>query len=398
VPDSDPIARFRVPAILGMAHFRSGEMVEAEQHFGRGIDIAMEAGLSAAALPFFCNLAETQIAQGRLHEAMLTCERALDLGTVEGERSFGTGFVGIETAKILYEWDDLQAAERQLVEGLDLLAQGGIGESFGSAHAVLAQVRQATGDVDGALDAARQAVESARRDGIPRLLFLAQAYRARIWLALGRKEAAGWAREYRQAGETEYLRAFEDLTLARVLLAEKRPAEALDLLDPMLSSASESGRTGSVIEIQALRALALHAENEQERALEAVQQALALAEPEGYVRTFVDLDQPMVALLKGAGVRGIAPQYVSRLLAAFPQDTAQPTLERQPLVEPLTGREIEVLRLLAERLSNREIGRRLFISVPTVKSHTRSIYGKLGVHDREEAVARARSLAILPPG
>ena len=199
-------------------------------------------------------------------------------------------------------------------------------------------------------------------------------------------------------GETEYVREFEDLTLARVLLAEDRPSQALALLDPMLAAAGAAGRRGAVIEIHALRALARHALDEPEEALEEIEQALALAEPEGYLRLFVDMGQPMAALLKAAGSRGVAPHYVGRLLAAFaPAGQAEPAAERQPLVEPLTDRELEVLELLAEGLSNREIGRRLFVSLPTVKSHTGSIYGKLGVHSREQAVARARALAILPP-
>ena len=398
VPEGDPIARFRAPAILGMAAFRAGEVVEAEQSFSSAIDIALDAGLGFAALLFFCNLAETLIAQGRLRQAMRMCKEAMQLGTAGGERIFASGFVELELGKILYEWNDLQVAEIKLLEGLDLLTQGGIGESFGSMYAVLAQVKQALGDAGGALDAARQAVESAQREGIPRLRDLASAYQARIWLAQGRHDlAAGWARDYGQIGETEYLREFEDLTLVRVLLAEGRPAEARALLTPMLPSAINAGRMGAAIEIQALYALACHALDKPDAALDAMEQALALAEPEGYLRLFVDMGQPMVALLKGAGSHGIAPQYVSRLLAAFaPHEPPRPDLERQPLVEPLTERELEVLHLLAEQLSNREIGRRLFISLPTVKSHTRSIYGKLGVRGREQAVARARALVILP--
>ncbi len=399
VPDDDPIARFRTPAILGMAALRAGDVVEAQRSFSTALDIVQDAGLSFAAVPFLCNLAETLILQGRLRQAMQTCAEAMKLGTVRGERMFVAGFVGLEMGKILYEWNDLPAAERHLLEGLDLLTQGGISESFGSIHAVLALVRQARGDLQGALDAARQAVECAQRDGIPRLRILVSAYQARIWLAQGRHDlAAAWARGYQQVGETEYLREFEDLTLVRVLLAEGRPAEALALLAPMLPSANGAGRLGAVIEIQALRALALHALDDLDAALDALEQALALAEPEGYLGLFAELGPPMVALLKGAGSHGIAPQYVGRLLAAFaPHEPLRPDLETQPLVEPLTDRELEVLRLLAERLSNREIGRRLFISLPTVKSHTRSIYGKLGVHSRDQAVARARALAILPP-
>ncbi len=394
----DPIARFRAPAILGMAALRAGQVVEAQRLFSDAADLTLEAGLGFAGLIFFCNLAETLVLQGRLHQGVQACERALQLGTVEGGRIYASGFVGLELGKVLYEWNDLSAAERRLLEGLELLTGGGISASFGSIHAVLAQVKQARGDTAGALDAARQAVESAQRDGIPRLHILTLAYQARVWLAQGQLDlAAAWARTYRQVGATQYLREFEDLTLVRVLLDEDRAAEALALLTPMLSAAGDAGRGAAVIEIQALRALALRAQNELEEALEALRQALTLAEPEGYLRLFVDMGRPMVELLKVAGSHGLLPQYVARLLAACaPDEPAQLGLERQPLVEPLTERELAVLQLLAEHLSNREIGRRLVISLPTVKSHTRSIYGKLGVDSREQAVARARALAILP--
>jgi LuxR family maltose regulon positive regulatory protein len=394
VPEDDPVARFRAPAILGMAHSRAGEVLEAHRAFSQASEIALAAGLSFAAVPFLCNLAEVEIAQGRLRQAMLTCERAGELAVVDGGPTSIGGFVGLEMCKILYEWNDLQAAERHLLDGLELLSQGGISESFGSGHAVLAQIRQALGDAEGAREAAQQAVDIAQRENVPRLVGLTSAYQARIWLAQGRLDlAARWAGDYRQAGETEYLREFEDLTLVRTLLAEDRSVAALLLLDTLLAPARAAGRTAAVIEIQALRALALPTPVE---ALDALHEALSLAEPEGYVRLIVDAGEPMQALLKHAAVRGIAPHYVSRLLAAFGRSHPVSARVLQPLVEPLTDRELEVLHLLAEDLSNQEIGRRLFISLPTVKSHTRNIYGKLGVHGREEAVDHARALGILP--
>jgi LuxR family maltose regulon positive regulatory protein len=242
--------------------------------------------------------------------------------------------------------------------------------------------------------AAQQAVQIAQQENVPRLIGLTEAGQARVWLAQGQLDlAARWAQDYRQVGETEYLREFEDLTLARVLLAQGRPTEALALLDARLAPARDAGRMSAVVEIQALRALALPISAE---ALDALGQSLTLAEPEGYVRLYLDAGEPMRSLLKQAVGRGIAPQYVSRLLAASGPPERAGARAPQPLVEPLTGRELEVLHLLAEDLSNGEIARRLFISLPTVKSHTRNIYGKLGVRGREQAVARARSLGILP--
>ena len=390
----DPIARLRAPAILGMAHSRAGEVSEAHDAFSQAVEIALAAGLGFAAAPLMCNLAETEITQGQLRQAMQTCERAGELAVVDGAPMSVAGFVRLETGKILFEWNDLHAAERHLLEGLALLSQAGISESFGNGHALLALIRQALADHDGALAAAQQAVQIAQRANIPRLISLTSAYQARVWLAQRQIDLAGrWAEEYRQAGETEYLREFEDLTLARVLLAGGQPAKAVAVLEACLSPARDAGRIGAVIEIQALRALALPAPDQ---TLDALQQALNLAEPEGYVRLFLDAGEPMQALLKRAAARGIVPQYVSRLLAAFGPSGLTAARAPQPLVEPLTGRELEVLHLLAEDLSNREIGRRLFISLPTVKSHTRNIYGKLGVQNRKEAVARAQALGILP--
>ncbi|MGC9334351.1 MAG: hypothetical protein ACP5JJ_09405, partial [Anaerolineae bacterium] len=138
VPSADPVAQFRAPAILGMAHLRSGEVSAAHHAFSQASDIALAAGLSFAAVPFLCNLAEAEIVQGQLRQAQQTLERAGQLAVADAVPASSTGFVGLEMSKILYEWDDLQAAERRLLEGLDLLSQSGVSESFGSGHALLA--------------------------------------------------------------------------------------------------------------------------------------------------------------------------------------------------------------------------------------------------------------------
>jgi LuxR family transcriptional regulator, maltose regulon positive regulatory protein len=161
-PQDDPIARFRAPAILGMAHLRAGEVSEAHHAFSQAVEIALAARLSFAAVPFLCNLAETEIAQARLRQAMNTCQRAGQMASIDGVPASSAGFVGLEMSKILYEWNDLEAAERHLLEGLELLGQSGISESFGSGHALLAQIKQARGDHEGAEVAAQQAVQIAR--------------------------------------------------------------------------------------------------------------------------------------------------------------------------------------------------------------------------------------------
>ena len=398
----------RAAAMLGMAHMRSGEVMEAERAFSRAVHAAPAGRVGYAIAPIICNLAETHYVQGQLRRAWQTCEGAIETGTVEGQRHATTGFAGLLQGKILYELNDLEAAEHCLQEGLDLLRRGGIGSHFGNLYATLAATRQARGDHDGARATIERAVQTAQAANIPRLVVQALAHRARIWLAQGElAQARRWADDYSQMGATEYIREFEDCTLAWVLLADGQPGEALILLDGMAPQAEAGGRGGALIEILALHAVACQALGEQgaapdgpARAAGDLARALALAEPEGYVRTFLDLGDPMAVLLRQAASRGVAPAYVGKLLAALGDEGtgghAAASPRAQPLVEPLSERELEVLQLLAEGLTNPEIGRRLFISLPTVKSHTRNIYGKLGVHSRKEAVARARTLGILP--
>jgi len=387
--------------MLGMAHMRAGEPVEAQRAFSQAVNSAPES-MGYAMAPIICNLAEAQYIQGQLRQCWQTCKQAIAAGTVDGQRHATTGFAGLLQGKLLYEWNDLEAAERSLQQGLDLLRHGGIGAHFGNLDAALAQTKQALGDHEGARATIQRAVQRAESANVARLLLQARAYEARIWLAQGELALArGWARNYRELGATEYVRDFEDCTLARILLAGDQPDRALTLLDGMVPSAETNGRRGNLIEILTLRSLAKQALSEGGAATADLARALGLAESEGYVRTFVDMGQPMAALLRQASACGLAPVYTSRLLAAFGGEqsdgVASAAPQMQPLVEPLTERELEVLRLLAEGLSNAEIGERLYISLPTVKSHTRNIYGKLDVHSREQAVIQARAIGILPP-
>jgi LuxR family maltose regulon positive regulatory protein len=225
-------------------------------------------------------------------------------------------------------------------------------------------------------------------------------------------EALVWARKLSLSAhdDLDYLHEFEHITLARVLLAryesdreERSIHEAMSLLERLLEAAEEGGRKGSVIEILVLQALAHEAQGESPSALVSLERALTLAEPEGYVRIFVDEGRPMARLLYEAAARGIMPDYTGRLLAAFetegridPDDAPRLTAPAsQSLAELLSQRELEVLQLIAQGLSNREIGERLFLAVVTVKGHNRNIFRKLQVRRRTEAVARARELGLL---
>jgi len=215
-------------------------------------------------------------------------------------------------------------------------------------------------------------------------------------------EANAWARARGLSPQDDltYLHEFEHVTLARVLLARSTlersdgsARDALALLGRLLRAAEDGQRTGNVVEILVLLALAHQVRGDMPAALAALGRALALGEPEGYVRVFLDEGPPMAALLQDAANRGIAPDYVRRLLTAAvrPEDNAG----NKALIEPLSERELDVLRLLATDLAGPEIARELVVSLSTVRSHTKAIYAKLGANNRRSAVTRAEELDLL---
>jgi LuxR family maltose regulon positive regulatory protein len=210
-------------------------------------------------------------------------------------------------------------------------------------------------------------------------------------------EALGWAREVGLSVDDDlsYLREFEHITLARVLLPHGSIGDAIAFLGRLLLAAEEGARTGSVIHILVLQALAHQMQGNLGAARVALERALALAEPETYVRVFVDEGSPMAVLLREAAKHGIAPNYVRQLLAAFPRaDDTTPLKQISSEIEPLTERELEVLRLLATDLDGPDIARELVVSLNTMHTHTKNIYAKLGVNTRRAAVRRAEELHL----
>jgi LuxR family maltose regulon positive regulatory protein len=249
------------------------------------------------------------------------------------------------------------------------------------------------------------------------------AWQVRIWLAQDRlDEALQWMRKRELDPDTEptYVGALEYIALARILIAQERYDDAARLLQRLLAAAEAGGHASRAIEILYLQALAFQAWGNTTQAMTALERALALAEPGGFVRIFVDEGPQMEQLLCTAAARGMMSDYTAKLLAAFDdgtKDDADAYIRRmtkneressvvrpsspapstaEGLVESLSERELEVLQLIAEGLTNREIASRLFLALNTVKAHTRNIYGKLGVNSRTQAVARARTLGVLP--
>jgi len=404
------LARFRPASVLGLAHLRAGNVTEASRAFELAIAAAEQAGVPVAAVLLLCNLAQVRVVQGRLRSALACCDRADQLAAdnalppAEGS-NWGAGLVRSIRAEVAFERGHLDEAASHARQALVWVRQSRVTLGQETLYGLLARVELARGQRQAAETALEQGLRIAQGNDIPRLRSLSAAGEARVRLAQDEIDAAArWAETYAASPATEYLREFEDLTLIRVELARRRPLAAQAALDRLLPSAQAAGRWGPAVEALALRALALQAEGEPDSAIARLSQALEHAAPEEYTRPFVESGAPMQELLVKASRRADSEKvkrYADQLLAAFqPRRPALPISQATPdqletLVELLTAREIDVLGLLAQGLTNAEIGRQLVISLPTVKSHTRNLYAKLDVHTRREAVTRARELGLL---
>jgi LuxR family maltose regulon positive regulatory protein len=419
LPEDDVFFRSISTWMLSISELVDGDLKAGSRALDEVVRMSQKAGNVMIAVPAVCHLARLSDRQGQLHKAQAIYQRALELGTDESGRRLpiaSEALIGL--GRLSYEWNDLDSAARYLEESIALSEQWSETAAL-DAYIPLARVRQAQGDLDGVRAAIQKAQHIAlKTDALQADDLLVALVQAQLWVTQGNLEAAmRWAEErgLKRRGDSpeleesddglashatfsSRLRKYEHLVLARLWLAQDRPEEALALLEPLLPKMERRGRTDLRIEIQALRALACQSKGDVEQAMTALESALSLAEPGGYVRIFVDGGQPMARLLYQAAERGIAPEYTGRLLAAFPVSEATPPSPDLPaeLIEPLTEREIEVLELIAQGLSNKEIAQQLVLSLPTVKWHTSNIYGKLAVKNRTQAVAKARGLGILP--
>ncbi len=317
-------------------------------------------------------------------------------------------------AEVAYQQGELDAALRHVTEGIPLARQSAHTQPLANGLVTLAWIRQAQGDEAGALAAMDEAGQVGASGDVASLLNPVPAQRARLLLAQRDiKAAAQWAssRGLEADDELSYPREPEYLVLARVLLAQDRPGPALGLLERLHAAAAAQGRAGSIIEIQALQALALAAGGDEDAAVDALAQALIRACPQGYVRVFADEGAPMAALLallvaaqkaeRGAA-RGVPLGCLAKVLRAFGGKEASPGWGRAAaaavpgLVEQLTAREREILVLLAAGNPNPRIAEELVVSLDTVKKHVSHVLGKLGAANRTEAVTRARQLGLIP--
>jgi ATP/maltotriose-dependent transcriptional regulator MalT len=405
--EDDHLGRGAAAGFLGLASWASGDLEAGYVAYAECMTRMRRAGHVSDALGCAIALADIRIAQGRPRDAMRTYERAAQLAAEQGEpvpRGLADMYVGMSA--IRREWNDLQAAAESLERSQELGERAGLAQNPYRWRVAMARIRATQGDLDGALDLLREAERRYVSDFFPNVRPIA-ALVTRVWIAHGRvDEALGWAREQglNVSDDLSYLREYEHITLARALLVQYERdhddhalEEALGLLERLLEAAEAGERAGSVIEILALLALGRQARGDIPAALGALRQALALAEPEGYVRLFVDEGPAMTRLLEAAAKRRIAPHYLPRLLSAAGSAGDQASVN-QGLIEPLSDRELDVLRLLSADLDGPEIARELTVSLNTVRTHTKHIYSKLGVNSRLAAVRRAEELGILSRG
>jgi LuxR family maltose regulon positive regulatory protein len=385
---------------LGIAHFARGQPVPASQALSEAIELNRAGGPTYMALAAMMTLGHVQELGGALRAAVQTLREALEVaaGSAGARPVPLTGMAHVGLADVQYEWDQLDRALRNALTGIDLTSLGGFTSYQLAGYARLTQIYQARGDFERAAETLRQAEQLVAGRPYAYLAGRLIHLRVRLWLAQGELTAAERWLEAHSLGRDEEIdlaREAEQLAAARVLLALDRPTEALAVLGPVLAAADKAGRRGAQIESLTLQTLAWQRCGDMERSLKALGQALKLGEPEGYIRTLIGEGAPMAELLRRALVRGLSPGYAARLLTTLgdPAEVMAPAMER--LVEPLTERELEVLRLVAGGLTNREIAAELVVAVSTVKSHVNHIYGKLEVKNRTQASVRARELGLL---
>jgi LuxR family maltose regulon positive regulatory protein len=403
-PDK-PLERGGAAGMLALAYWARGDLDDAHVAWSESAANLETAGHQADILGVSLALADIRIAQGRLDDARRTYERGLGIGEGAGRTALrGTVDMHVGLADLHRERNDLAAAQRHLDAAAELGEALGLPQNPYRQRVVAARLRAAEGDFDAAIALLDEADRRYDGDFFPNVRPV-PAVRARVRVVQGRlADARDWARgaAVSAGDDLTYMREYEHATLARLLLAEGLHGKAdgtilgaIELAERLVAAADAGGRNGSLIDVLVVLALARHARGERQVAAAALDRAVSLGEPEGYVRIFLDEGQPMTALLKTVGDAGRPPGYVRELLSAA-GPAPRPMTVRQALIEPLSERELEVLRLLDSDLDGPEVARELSISLNTLRTHTQNVYTKLGVNSRRAALRRAVELGILP--
>lgn len=403
--ERDPLQRGAASALLGLAHWSRGELDIAQARYTEAVQRFEDGGYLPDVMGVSLALADIQLARGGLREAQRTLEHALGL-TVEHPGLRGAADMHVGLSEVLIERNELAGAEVHLQRSTELGESAGLPQHPYRWRVTTARLRRARGDIEGALALIDEALPLYATDFSPPVRPV-EAIRARVQLARGDLEAAeGWARR-RGLGIDDaltYVHEFEHITLARVLIARGAADEggaateqARSLLDRLLHAAGESGRIGSTIEILVLLAAVHAARGDVRAATDALGEALRRAEPEGHIRLFLHAGPAVTGLLRTVATSDGPDSYAATVLAAAElAQGSKPTARRRPgaLVDQLSDRELDVLRLLRSDLSGPDIARELHVSLNTLRTHTKHIYTKLGATNRREALTRATELGL----
>jgi len=391
--------RFRFTAnwALSAAYRFQGDRAAARRALTEALSISESSTRMFSRILAVIHLGRLQELDNQFCQAAETYRRVLQMVSEQPQPNASDAHLGL--ARIYYEWNDLDAAEQYGQQGLLLAGQFDrtLDRSI-HCEVFLARLKLARGDVAGAAAMLAEAEQSVLQHNFVQRMTEVAAAQVLVLLRQGDLVAAAHLVQTRDL----------PISQARVLLAQGDAPAALALLKPLRQQMEAKDWKDERLKVMILQAVALHAHREKDQAVQLLGEALALAEPGGFTRLFVDEGPPMASLLTAASAQGLMPGYVAKLLSAFGA-VAQPVSAgpqtspgkgegrspAQPLIEPLSQRELEILRLIAQGLSNREIGARLFLALDTVKGHNRRIFDKLDVQRRTEAIARARELGLL---
>lgn len=408
IPEANLSWRGIVLLMLGGLFRDVGNITQAIRSFAEAVTILQAAENSLAAVMAVERLVRVLVMQGQLVQAIEVCTEMIDASTepnVQGkQQALISDMSWAIMSNVLYEQNQLVDAEMYVRQGIKQAKRGGFFQSLVFGQILLARILQARGDADGANMLLQAAIKSYQMNPTQWVHMAVTTCQVQLWLAQKEFDAASrWAQENSLNAKVELnpKNEFEHFLLARVLITEGRAepdgktlAKALELTKRLTLSAESAGRMGHLIDLLILQALALDAQGNLDQALSCLERALVLAEPQGFVRIFLDKGNPIIHLLKEAARRDIAAEYAIKLLNQIDTDSQSGT-PSSILIDPLSDRELEVLHLMAQDLSYREIANQILVSLNTVRTHVKNIYSKLMVHKRSEAVAKARELNLL---
>lgn len=402
--------RAPIAMILGHAYFRTDKITAAQQAYTEAKTISHRIGNTYQMIAAMCNLGAVEAVQAHLNKALSIFQDLIDMSDKrkgEGKQQFSVmGHVYIAASQFLYQFNHLETAREAIQEGIRLGKYYNRSDILIDGYTMLARIHHAQGDFDVAHATLQQVdglLQNPQSD--PAQRYWAEVCRVRLWLTQGRSlEARRWADEsgLRLDDEIGFLHNPEYILFVHILISEIEPdspnkSDVLNLLNRLIEKAEARGRIDKVLEMYCLYALAYYSYGEIETALQALRRALSLAEPEGFIRVFVDYDSTMAQLLNEAVKNGIYPEYCNELLKSFPErnETNNSDRAQSELVDPLTDRELGVLRLMSQDYAYQEIADELVVSLNTVRYHTKNIYSKLGVNKKSHAITEARKLNLI---